>query len=106
MYLDDTCQPICRRPGICEVEVNLTDQAWAALNELSRSSLVSRRQRVESLLRQHTPEAFCFSCLAARLDISATQVRDAAQLLVVDPDLRVGGVPIAVEIAALLPVIQ
>jgi hypothetical protein len=59
------------------------------VTELRRSSLASRRQELAALLRQHEAEAFCFSCLAARLEMSPTRVRDAAQLLIVTPHWRV-----------------
>jgi len=43
------------------------------------------RDRLETILRQSRPAAFC---LSMRLEIPDLQLRDAAQLLVVYPDFR------------------
>jgi hypothetical protein len=48
----------------------------------------SARDRLETILRESRPNAFCFTCIASILEVSVLQVRDAAQLLVVDPEFR------------------
>jgi hypothetical protein len=46
------------------------------------------RVQLETILRQNRPTAFCFTCLATKLAMPVGQVRDAAQLLVVQSDFR------------------
>jgi hypothetical protein len=51
--------------------------------------LETPRRRLEAVLLQGRPDAFCFPCLGTRLAMPATRVRDAAQLVIVNPDFRV-----------------
>ena len=53
------------------------------------SSLNTSAVRIASILRDGFPSGFCVECLAAKLRISITEVRGAAQLLVARPGFRV-----------------
>jgi hypothetical protein len=53
------------------------------------SSLNTSSVRIASLLRDGFPSGHCVECLAAKLGISITEVRGAAQLLVARPGFRV-----------------
>jgi hypothetical protein len=59
--------------------------------EIDRKSdgLNTSAVRIASLLRDAFPSGFCVECLAAKLRISITEVRGAAQLLVARPGFRV-----------------
>jgi hypothetical protein len=55
-------------------------------------------QRIEVVLQQGSPVAYCFACLATKLTVPTKEVLDAAQLLVLDPRIRVHqGVCLACE---------
>jgi hypothetical protein len=53
------------------------------------TSLNTSAVRIASILRDGFPSGYCVECLAAKLGISTTEVRGAAQLLVVRPGFRV-----------------
>jgi hypothetical protein len=53
------------------------------------SSLNTSAVRIASILRDGFPAGYCVECLAAKLSISITEVRGAAQLLVARPGFRV-----------------
>jgi hypothetical protein len=53
------------------------------------TSLNTSGVRIASLLRDACPSGYCVECLAAKLGISTTEVRGAAQLLVARPGFRV-----------------
>jgi hypothetical protein len=55
----------------------------------SDTSLNTSAVRIASLLRDAFPSGYCVECLAAKLRISTTEVRGAAQLLVARPGFRV-----------------
>jgi hypothetical protein len=55
----------------------------------SDTSLNTSAVRIASLLRDGFPSGYCVECLAAKLGISVTEVRGAAQLLVARPGFRV-----------------
>jgi hypothetical protein len=46
-------------------------------------------QRIEVELQQGAPGAYCFPCLATKLTVPVKELLDAAQLLVLDPNIRV-----------------
>jgi hypothetical protein len=45
--------------------------------------------RLKAALRHSAPAGYCFPCVAAKLTVSTKQILDAAQLLVLDPGIRV-----------------
>jgi hypothetical protein len=55
----------------------------------SDTNLNTSAVRIASLLRDAFPSGYCVDCLAAKLTISTTEVRGAAQLLVARPGFRV-----------------
>jgi hypothetical protein len=55
----------------------------------SDTNLNTSAVRIASLLRDAFPSGYCVECLAAKLRISTTEVRGAAQLLVARPGFRV-----------------
>jgi hypothetical protein len=55
----------------------------------SDTNLNTSAVRIASLLRDASPSGYCVECLAAKLSISTTEVRGAAQLLVARPGFRV-----------------
>jgi hypothetical protein len=63
--------------------------AAAIHGERDLSSLNTSAVRIASLLRDSFPSGYCVECLAAKLRISITEVRGAAQLLVARPGFRV-----------------
>jgi hypothetical protein len=46
-------------------------------------------QRLNMVLRHSAPAGYCFPCLAAKLTIPTKEILDAAQLLVLDPSIRI-----------------
>jgi hypothetical protein len=46
-------------------------------------------ERLASAVLQHFPYAYCFACLATRLDTIEPLLRDAAQLLIIRDGFRV-----------------
>ena len=44
---------------------------------------------IAAILRDGFPSGYCIGCLAARLELSVPEVRDAAQILVTRPGFRV-----------------
>jgi hypothetical protein len=61
----------------------------ADVDTKSDASLNTSAVRIASLLRDSFPSGCCVECLAAKLTISTTEVRGAAQLLVARPGFRV-----------------
>jgi hypothetical protein len=61
----------------------------AVIGTQSNSSVNTSAVRIASLLRDGFPSGYCVECLAAKLGISITEVRGAAQLLVARPGFRV-----------------
>jgi hypothetical protein len=45
--------------------------------------------RISAILREGFPSGYCVECLAARLELPACEVRDAAQVLVAERGFRV-----------------
>src|SRR5919106_2994564 len=67
----------------------MSGNAAAIHGESDLSSLNTAAVRIASPLRDAFPSGFCVECLAAKLRISITEVRGAAQLLVARPGFRV-----------------
>jgi hypothetical protein len=61
----------------------------AEIDTKSDASLNTSAVRIASLLRDSFPSGYCVECLAAKLRISITEIRGAAQLLVARPGFRV-----------------
>jgi hypothetical protein len=61
----------------------------AEIDTKSNTNLNTSAVRIASLLRDGFPSGYCIECLAAKLRISTTEVRGAAQLLVARPGFRV-----------------
>jgi len=47
-------------------------------------------RRLQAALRHSAPAGYCLLCLAAKLIAPMKELRDAAQVLVVQPDVRIG----------------
>jgi hypothetical protein len=45
--------------------------------------------RIKAALRHSAPAGYCFPCVGAKLAIPTKEILDAAQLLVLDPSIRV-----------------
>jgi hypothetical protein len=61
----------------------------ADIDKNSNAGLDTSAVRIAALLREAFPSGYCVGCLAAKLGISITEVRGAAQLLVARPGFRV-----------------
>jgi hypothetical protein len=61
----------------------------ADIDKSSDADLDTSAVRIAALLRDTFPSGYCVECLAAKLGISTTEVRGAAQLLVARPGFRV-----------------
>jgi hypothetical protein len=61
----------------------------ADIDTSNDTSLDTTAVRIASLLRDACPAGYCVECLAAKLGISTTEIRGAAQLLVARPGFRV-----------------
>jgi hypothetical protein len=61
----------------------------ADIDTSNDTSLDTTAVRIASLLREACPSGYCVECLAAKLGISTTEIRGAAQLLVARPGFRV-----------------
>jgi hypothetical protein len=49
----------------------------------------TRGVRLSAILRDNAPGGYCVDCLALRLDLPVKEVRDRAQVLVLQPAFRV-----------------
>ena len=74
--------------GLWHVE-RMKINAAAIHGDGTLSSLNTSAVRIASLLRDGFPSGYCVECLAAKLGVSITEVRGAAQLLVARPGFRV-----------------
>jgi hypothetical protein len=61
----------------------------AEIDTKSNTNLNTSAVRIASILRDAFPSGYCVDCLAAKLRLSTTEVRGAAQLLVARPGFRV-----------------
>jgi hypothetical protein len=43
---------------------------------------------ITDLLRRNRPDAYCYPCLAGKLELAEKQIRDGAQVLILLPEFR------------------